>query len=359
MRWLRNVRAITERKEVIYIAGIMVLAAGALFFIVDMLGGDAFVLRSEAPAVRVRTGAATTTGVIVDIDYEEGVFLLEEDAHTRLLIEIGTMPDIEDETGVAVPPGFLATGFRVDIAGAIRDKILTAEHIGVIESPEIAIQEPASGARIGDAFIVRGVARSQSGILVWRLMDADARERARGTASLHAINGSRNGFFSFPVVVAKTSLHDEEMRLELSRDINDAEDAPYKSVLALILIDQPMFAASLYFANAALGTADTCESVFETARLLPATTTPEFAAVEAFIGGPTPEERQNGFVALVPENTLLSDMKITHNRASLAFISSASAISACRKVAIRSALTRIFAQFPHIREVNVIFDETK
>lgn len=357
MRWLRNVRTITERKEVVYIAGITVLAVGALFFIVDKLGGDAFVLRSETPVVRA--GAATTTGVIVEIDHAEGVFLLEEDAHTRLLIEIGTMLQIEDETGIAVPPGFLTNGFRIGSAGVIRDKTLTAEHIWVIESPEIVIREPLPDARVGNAFVVRGLALSQSGTLVWRLVDADARERARGTASIHAINGSRHGFFSFPVTVANTSLHDEEILLELSIENNHAEDARYKSVIPLVLIDQPMFATSLYFANAVPGTADTCESVFETARLMLATTTPEFAAVEALLAGPTGEERQNGFVALVPENALQSDMRITQDRAYITLTSPASTISVCRKAAIRSALTHTLAQFLRLREVHVVFDEIK
>ncbi len=357
MRWSRNLKNTLERKESAYIVALCVCAVGLLFFVVDRMGGDTFVLRSKTPLIR--TGTATTTGIIKEIDQNEGIFVLEEgEEPVRLLVETVTIRRIEDENKTAIPISFLDTGFHIGLTGIIRGNTFAAEHIWIIKSPPIVIREPIPNAEMGDAFIAHGLAPLSSHTLTWRLIDEDAHERAQGTTSVYGIPHNRYGFFSFPITVKKTSLQKESMLLEISADTTEKEGMPYQSTTSIIMTDQPMFAVSLYFINSMIGTEERCENVFETARAMSATTTPEYASVEALLRGPTVRERRNGFVSLLPEGVVYKGFELLRNRAIVTLTSPISFLSECRKTAIRSAFVRMLSLFPRIQKVEVVFDET-
>lgn len=114
----------------------------------------------------------------------------------------------------------------------------------------------------------------------------------------------------------------------------------------------------VFFGNAELDPANTCNKVFPVTRKITRTTQVGKAALLELLKGPTSQEKQIGFFTSLPEGVTVQSLKIENGVARVDFnnLLEAGVGGSCRVAAIRWQITETLKQFPTVTSVVISID---
>ena len=115
--------------------------------------------------------------------------------------------------------------------------------------------------------------------------------------------------------------------------------------------DQEMTTLLIYFNN--MEKSEDCSQVYPVQREVFVTQTPAQTAINLLIAGPTAQEKGQGYVSNIAEETALNSINIDDGTATVDFNESLDTSGSCAVQAVRAQITETLQQFPTVQEVEI------
>lgn len=241
-------------------------------------------------------------------------------------------------------------------ADADRPAVDATEMDGTAADERVHVSSPRPNAVVSSPLEVRGEARG-----TWyfeadfpvRLLDADGRELAV-TPSRADGDWMTESFVPFDATLTFDDPATQAglLVLERANPSGLAENAAVVAVPVRFSGSTPVKrAVRVFFSRSASGD-DACEAVWPVARAVEPTEDVARAAVAELLAGPTPAERDRGYLTSLPEGVELRSLRIENGVARADFDATLNqAAGSCRVLAIRAQIERTLLRLPTVTDV--------
>jgi spore germination protein GerM len=224
-------------------------------------------------------------------------------------------------------------------------------------SGNITVSSPQNGDYVNaNGFTITGLARTFENNVVYRVTDQATKKvlaSGFGTAT-----GEMGKFSPYTINVKPSKVAGVQYPTRALIEVfeNSAKDGSEINKVQVpvrmgVGADEPN-AIEVFFSNAKKGSSNNCDLVFSLPRSIPQTQALATIALQRMLGGPTAEERAQGYASQIPAGTRLNKVTVAGGVARADFSSELStAAGACRVTAIRAQIERTLRQFSTVKSV--------
>lgn len=212
----------------------------------------------------------------------------------------------------------------------------------------IVVSSPRKGEKLEIPFKIIGQARVFENQLAFRVLDVQGRVIREGIVTAQSPDVGQFGPFEAEV---SSIANFEGGNATIEVFSHSAMDG---SVINKVSLPVTISKENTQIINIFLGKNDSdCSEVFAIPRLVATTEAPGRVALTELLGGPTSQEKSQGFFSSINAGVSLQSLTITNGVARVDFSPALDegVGGSCRVTAIRSQITNTLKQFPTVKEV--------
>jgi hypothetical protein len=251
----------------------------------------------------------------------------------------------------------LHRGFPVTITGNWQgENVFVASKIVLLQVPNIIVYTPEAGATLTNPFVLTGEARVFENTFNYRIKDSQGAVLGEGFDTAKASDVGTFGPFSSLVFYKAGSVLNGTLEVftHSAMDGSEIEKVTLPVIFKNTAVDNTT-TITLYWGNTEKDPNTMhCEKTYPVTRTIPKTITPARAALDLLLAGPTKEEKEAGYISVIPTGVSLKSIIIEKNIAQADFAKPKWPTGgSCLVSAVRSQIENTLKQFPTVKEVSI------